>query len=275
VSQGSIVGEKKLSGQTIIDEMIRNSELGQFELAYTVLLPCVFSIYLNPEDYGRLSGVFHLIAEEARRALRAHVAQLNARPGKLRWRAGKEAREFKIAGHDWVVEFFPDAEVPAADVEIHSELTETAQPGYRGVKTTLTGRDPSVTSRRSALDPGDPVAAGSSATRFSPDRVYAEVRYEDDSGPQLYLITQNETRVGRGGGDQPMDLALYANDEVSREHLIVRRDPATGVFTATDRSTNGTWLDGRKLKKGIEELLPARAEIKVAEAITLLFETRR
>lgn len=277
MSQGSIVGEKKLSGQTIIAELIRNSELGQFELAYTVLLPCVFSIYLNPEDYARLSGIFHLIAEEARRALREHVTRLNSKPGKIRWRAGKDSKEYKIAGHDWVVEFFPDSEVPTADIEIHSELTETAQPGYRGVKTTLTGRDPAVTSRRSALDHGDPAAStpDSSATRFSPDRVYAEVRYEDDSGAQLYLITQNETHVGRGGGDQPMDLALYANDEVSREHLIVRRDPATGVFTAIDRSTNGTWLDGRKLRKGVEELIPARAEIKVAEAITLLFETRR
>jgi pSer/pThr/pTyr-binding forkhead associated (FHA) protein len=72
-----------------------------------------------------------------------------------------------------------------------------------------------------------------------------------------------------------MDLALYTNDEVSREHLIVRRDPATGVFTAVDRSTNGTWLDGRRLKKGVEEVLPERAEIKVAEAVTLIFETRK
>jgi hypothetical protein len=273
VSQGSTVGEKKLSGQTIIDELIRNTELGQFDMAYTVLLPCVFSIYLNPEDYARLSGIFHLVAEEARRALRAHVTRLNTRPGKLRWRPDREPKEYKIAGHDWVVEFFPDAEVPVSDVEIHSELTETVEPGYRGVKTTLTGRDPSVTSRRPGPEHGtQPTTA---VDRMAADRIYAEVRYEDDSGAQLYLITQNETHVGRGGGDQPMDLALYANDEVSREHLIVRRDPATGVFTAVDRSTNGTWLDGRKLRKGIEELLPDRAEIKVADGVTLMFETRR
>jgi len=267
VSQSSTVGEKKLSGQTIIDELIRNTELGQFELAYTVLLPCVFSIYLNPADHSRLAGVFHLIAEDAHRALRGHVAALNGKPGKLRWRSGK-SKEYKIACHDWIIEFFQDEEVPAGDVEIHSELNEIAQPGYRGVKTTLTGRDPAVTSQRPALEPG-------AEMRRTRDRIYAEVRYEDDSGAQLYLITQNETRVGRGGGDQPMDLALYANDEVSREHLIVRREPATGVFTAVDRSTNGTWLDGRKLKKGVEEILPERAEIKVAETVTLIFEIRK
>jgi hypothetical protein len=265
VSHGSSVGEKKLSGQTIIDELIRNTELGQFELAYTVLLPCVFSVYLNPEDHARLAGVFHLIAEDAHRALRSHVAELNTKP-RRRWRSNSESKEYRIASRDWVIEFFPDTEVPSGDVEIHSELNEIAQPGYCGVKTTLTGRDPSVTSLRSALD--------SVAETRRAERVYAEVRYEDDSGAQVYLMTQNEIRVGRGGADQPMDLALYANDEVSREHFIIRRDAATGVFTAVDRSTNGTWLDGRRLKKGVDEVLPDRAEIKVAEAIVLLFETR-
>src|SRR2546429_4667205 len=69
-----------LSGQTIINELIRNMEQGRFELAYSVLLPCAFSIYLNPEDHARLAGVFDLIAEDAKRALRARVSQLNTPP---------------------------------------------------------------------------------------------------------------------------------------------------------------------------------------------------
>src|SRR5947209_6068646 len=69
-----------LSGQTIINELIRNMEQGRFELAYTVLLPCAFSIYLNPEDHARLAGVFDLISEDAKRALRARVSQLNTPP---------------------------------------------------------------------------------------------------------------------------------------------------------------------------------------------------
>jgi len=266
---GQTLGESRLSGQTIIGELLRNMELGQFELAYTVLLPCVFSIYLNPEDHARLGGVFDLVAEDAQRALRSRVAQLNSKPAGLgRWRQGKPAREYKIACRDWVIEFFPDSEVPAGDVEIHSELNEAAQPGYRGTKTTLTDREPAVIAPQRTAGQG-------TDTRKSADRVYAEIRYEDDSGPQLYLVTQNEIRVGRGGDDQPMDLALYANDEVSREHLLLRRDPATGVFLILDKSTNGTWLDGKRLKKGVEEVLPDRAEIKVADVITLTFEVRR
>jgi hypothetical protein len=261
--------DRKLSGQAIIGELLRNMELGQFDLAYTVLLPCVFTVYLNPDDYAHLNGVFELISQDAQRALRARVSQLNQKPSVLaRWR--KSPKEHRIACRDWVIEFLPDSEVPRGDIEIHSELNETAQPGFRGTKTTLMDREPSVTSQRQAA-----AATRGTDTRRSADRVYAEVRYEDDSGPQLYLMTQNEIRVGRGGDDQPMDLALYTNDEVSRSHLVLRRDPATGVFSIVDQSTNGTWLDGRRLKSGIEELVPDHAQITVAEVLTLAFEVRR
>jgi hypothetical protein len=259
--------QNKLSGQAIINELIRNTELGQFEMGYSVLLPCVFSLYLHPDDYTRLASVFELIQEDAKRALRARVAQLNSRPSLLGMkRPGRPPKEYKIAGRDWILEFVADTEgtVPLGDVEIHSELNETAQPGFRGTKTTLMDREPSVTSPRTA-----PV------TRRASDTVYAEIRYEDDSGPQLYLVSQNEVRVGRGGDDLAMDLALYTNDEVSREHLTFRRDPASGRFTIVDKSINGTWLDGKRLKKGVIEALPDRAQIGVAEVLTLSFEVRK
>ena len=107
------------------------------------------------------------------------------------------------------------------------------------------------------------------------DSVYAEIHYADDSGPQTYFVTQNEISVGRGGEGLWVDLPLYANDQVSREHLRLRRDPATGAFAITDQSRNGTWLNGRKLPNGAETALPERAEIRVAEVITLSFEARR
>jgi hypothetical protein len=259
--------EGKVSGQAIIDELIRNMELGQFEMGYSVLLPCVFSLYLHPDDHARLASVVDLITEDAKRALCARVAQLNVKPSILaRFSSGRKPKEFKIASKDWILEFLPDTEstVPLGDIEIHSELNETAQPGFRGTKTTLMDREPSVTSPR--------VAA---VARRASDAVYAEIRYEDDSGPQLYLVSQNEVRVGRGGDDLPMDLALYANDEVSREHLTLRRDPATGRFHIVDKSINGTWLDGKRLKKGLEEALPDHAQIGVAEVLTLSFEARK
>jgi FHA domain len=255
-----------LTGQIIIDQLIRNVEMGQFEMAYSVLLPCVFSLYLHPEDYARLSGVMELIKEDARRALSARLAQLNAKPlGFGLTRAGKDRKEYKIACKDWALEFFPDSEgtVPAGDVEIHSDLNETPQPGYHGTKTTLLDREPSV-----------PDAAGRE-TKKSSDRMYAEIRYEDDSGPQLFVMTQSEISVGRGGNDVQVNLALYTNDEVSREHLRIQRDPATGQFSIVDQSRNGTWVNGRRLNRGATEILPDPAEISVAEVITLFFEVKR
>ena len=72
-----------------------------------------------------------------------------------------------------------------------------------------------------------------------------------------------------------VSLALYTNDEVSREHLRIRRDPERGLFFITDNSRNGTWVNGKRLRKGIEDFLPDHAEIGVAEVLTLAFEAKR
>jgi hypothetical protein len=259
------LSEPRLNGNVIIGELVRNMELGRFEMTYSVLMPCVFTIYLNPDDHATLSGVFPLIIEDAKRTLRSRVAQLNSTRTLLGiGRRSKPPKEHKIACRDWDIEFLPDSEVPAGDVEIHSELSETAEPGFRGMKTTLMEREPSASAQRTTSQRHQ--------ARRGADTVFAQIRYEDDSGPQVYVITQNQVRVGRGGDDKPMDLALYTNDEVSRDHLTIHRDPATGVFSIIDNSTNGTWVDGKRLRKGTEELLPNRAEIGVGEVLTLMFE---
>ena len=142
----------RINGQTIIDELIRNMELGRLELGYSILVPCIFSIYLHPDDHARLAGVHDVIREDAKRALHARMAEWNRKGGFLR--RGAPAKTYRIVRNDWWIELFADAEsaVPPGDVEIHSELNETAQPGYRGAKTTLIERQPSVTSARVARD---------------------------------------------------------------------------------------------------------------------------
>jgi FHA domain len=275
----------KISGRIIIEQLIRNMELGQFEMGYSILAPCIFSLYLHPDDYTRLTGVFDLIREDAKKALASRLAQLNARPlGIGALRGAKDRKPYKIACRDWSFEFFPDSEgaVPLGDVEIHSELNETPQPGYHGTKTTLLDREPSVgsiTGRNSESRVQNSAAGVRPETRETGDkpggdRAYAEIRYEDDSGPQLYLMTQDEISVGRGGDGAQVSLALYTNDEVSREHLRVRRDARQKRFVIVDHSMNGTWLNGKRLERGVEETLPPKSQISVAEVITLQFEER-
>lgn len=273
----------KISGRIIIDQLIRNMELGQFEMGYSILAPCIFSLYLHPEDYARLTGLFDLIREDARKALAGRLAELNAKPlGGLvpafgAKRGAKDRKPYKIACKDFSFEFLPDSEgvVPLGDVEIHSELNETPQPGYHGTKTTLLDREPGVGTVTGRAGGARPETRPFEPTQDAPaDRVYAEFRYEDDSGPQLYLMTQQEISVGRGGDGAQVSLALYTNDEVSREHLRVRRDPAQKRFLIVDNSMNGTWLNGKRLQRGMEQPLPAKSEISVAEVITLQFEAR-
>jgi pSer/pThr/pTyr-binding forkhead associated (FHA) protein len=55
----------------------------------------------------------------------------------------------------------------------------------------------------------------------------------------------------------------------------LRRDPLQGRFLIVDNSRNGTWVDGRRLTRGVEEPVPDRAEIGVAEVLKLQFEAKR
>src|SRR5580700_10446737 len=49
--------QARINGQIIIDQLVRNMELGQFEMGYSVLAPCIFSVYLHPDDYKRLACI--------------------------------------------------------------------------------------------------------------------------------------------------------------------------------------------------------------------------
>ena len=73
-----------ISGQIIINELIRNMELGRLELGYSILVPCIFSVYLHPDDYTRLISVQDIIKEDAKRALNARMAEWNGKGGLLR-----------------------------------------------------------------------------------------------------------------------------------------------------------------------------------------------
>jgi len=271
MASGAGEAQGRITGKAIVDQLLRNMELGQFEMQYSVLVPCIFSLYLHPEDYNRLTGVFDLIREDARRALSGRLEQWNSKPLSLNvLRGGKRQKPYKAACSDWVFEFLPDAEgvVPKGDLEIHSELNETPQPGYHGVKTTLMNREPSVGTVTGA-------AGSQTSSRHLGEHVYAEIRYRDDSGPQVFRMTQDEIGIGRGGDDVIVSLALYTNEEVSREHLRLRRDPVQGRFLIVDKSMNGTWVNGKRLERGVEEPLASRAQISVAEVITLEFEARQ
>src|SRR5437773_2565967 len=118
----------------------------------------------------------------------------------------------------WPIAFF----CPASSASISILPITPASPAFSRSSPPMR-KEPSVTG---VQQPRSHTGMPHVDTRKQPDRIFAEIRYEDDSGPQLFLITQNQVRIGRGADDEPMDLALYSNDEVSREHTVVRRDAA-------------------------------------------------
>ena len=58
--------------------------------------------------------------------------------------------------------------------------------------------------------------------------------------------------IGRGGREYWTDLTLNTLPDVSREHIRLRRDPATGKFYLKDLSRLGTTIDGQKAPSSIE-----------------------
>jgi hypothetical protein len=78
-------------------------------------------------------------------------------------------------------------------------------------------------------------------------------------------------------------VTLNTLPDVSREHVRLRRDPATGKFYLKDLSRLGTTIDrkqvpssidfadGEKRDKNLEVELPESAEIGLADVLTLRF----
>src|SRR5260370_29826412 len=96
---GTVQPLARISGQIIINELIRNMELGCLELGYSILVPCIFSVYLHPDDYTRVLSVQDLIKEDAKRALTARMTEWNAKGGLLRRNAPRKT--YRIATNGW------------------------------------------------------------------------------------------------------------------------------------------------------------------------------
>ncbi len=77
------------------------------------------------------------------------------------------------------------------------------------------------------------------------------ITLEARDGPmdgQLLTGPFERIRIGRNPGN---DLELHSDRSVSSEHAVLRLDEESGGWVAEDlRSTNGTWIDGRRINPG-------------------------
>ena len=277
----------QITGDDIISELIRNADAGRFKVRYTILVPCIFNVYLHPRDYDLIQPIADLIREEAVRALKEHLLGLNklraARPfGKRFGSAGEPRPEYKILEKQWVVQFHGDQEerLRPGEIEIYSELGSARPKDFgAGAMTTFITRHTA----------GDSVTVAGNSEGAQPQvparPVLARVRYRDSGRDRTFVMTTEEIVIGRGGKAVWVDLKLEGPADVSREHCRIRRDPGTGTFFIRDLSQFGTTVNGTPIPKSVDQveggekvdrnreaLLPSPARITLADVCTLEFE---
>ena len=275
----------QITGDDIISELIRNADAGRFKVRYTILVPCIFNVYFHPRDYELIQPIAELIREEAVRALKERLSDLNksrtARPfGKRFGLAGEPRPEYKILEKHWVIQFHGDQEerLRPGEIEIYSELGSARPKDFgAGAMTTFITRYPA----------GGSVAGNSEGAHHQvPARaVLARVRYRDSGMDKTFMMTSEEIVIGRGGKAVWVDLKLEGPADVSREHCRIRRDPKAGIFFIRDLSQFGTTVNGtpipnsvdrveggEKVDRNREVLLPSPARITLADVCTLEFE---
>lgn len=106
-----------------------------------------------------------------------------------------------------------------------------------------------------------------------PTGAVARLEYEDHDGLHTYYFEKRRVSIGRhdAASDVKLDIALQTQADVSREHVVIRRDGST--FQIKNLGRYGTRVDGKPLDPSGEWLpLPERAEICLADAVTIRFE---
>jgi pSer/pThr/pTyr-binding forkhead associated (FHA) protein len=274
------------AARDLIEAVLENMRNNLEPLKYSTLVPSRYLVYLHPAEHARFEGILPILEKETTRALTEELQKLNRRPA---WRRHVDrflgpSVEIQNAAVEWHVEFLkdPDGELQEGDILVDSELllpaaTELgAGDRTRRVTTRHAPQTGRVTTTRE-----ETVVRSATATTV----VLARLRYEDNSGVHAFDIVKDSVTIGRGGIAYRVDVRIDASVDVSREHLRLRRETASGRFYVVDLSSLGTTVDGRRVPRGyddgeagkrengVETPLPDRARIGLADTVFLDFES--
>ena len=278
-----------MTPEDIIGLLLEEMEAGMCPSYYSNLVPSVYDVYLYVEDRERLRPLETRMRDEAVRALQEKLSRLNraAEPRlKLPLGVSKErAKRYEALG-EWSVEFHENTDEDARDnpLVIHSTFPSAAMTDERAG--TMTER---VTKR--AADGQTTTSATQRSGTLDPRRaagiVYASLDWEDNTGAHTYQMTKELIKIGRGAADRWVDLKLSSKKDVSREHVQIRRDSASGKFFIKDLSTLGTTVNGKRIPASIEQVngedvdrnveaaLPDKAQIGLAGVVVLEFRAQK
>jgi hypothetical protein len=257
----------RLHGDDLIAEVLRNMEEGLFRIRGKVVVPAIYRIFLNPEDYEPFRDVTPFVTGEIRAALDEHLSTWN------KTRLLKKPEQHVRIVDSWTVEIYPDLDgkLQRGEIEVYSELGSPEKTEYGGGSLT----------RR--IVPRAAESATSATVRTSEAREYTEedgtkaptfayLKYADHEGQKVFEVTKNQIVIGRGGRSFWVDVKLETLPDVSREHCRIKRDAETGRFTIEDISQFGTAVNGKPVGKNASAEMPNRATIGLAGVIDLQWE---
>lgn len=263
-------GREQVTPEEIVYLILEEMRAEAAPLFYTNLVRSTFHVYLAPDDFERLRPVLPRLREEAERALDEELAKLN-QPGRSRLRLPflDEPRRHKPyeALAPWSIEFHENTDDDAAENPLIIQSLFAAPPEAEDRAGAMTER---ITRRGADGRTATSTRPAERAAR--PDaEVHAVLEYRDDRGPQVYRMAKDQIKMGRGSPDRWVDLRLFTRKDVSREHLLIRRDAATGRFYIKDLSSLGTSVNGKRVAPGEEAPLPKEARIDLAGVLEVVF----
>ena len=267
---------KAVTPEEIIDLIVDEMDAQQAPSRYSILVRNSFHVRLEETQFERLKPVQARVRDEAIRALNEAVAERN-----------RGGRSFRIPGidppadkrrwetlADWRIDFSlnTDEDALATPLIVHADFFSTQDEddrlGDRTERISRRAADGTVTTTTG------PAASGQGTGRKTGGTVLARLEYDDDRGPGVFEMTTRQIKIGRGGENYYVDLKLTAPKDISRVHLVIRRDDS-GAFFAADRSTLGTAINQQRIPEGVEAPLPDRATIVLAEKLKLKFRIVR
>ena len=254
--------DRQITARDVILEIVHNMREGIEPMLYSSIAPAVFQVFLHPDDFERLHPIASRLVDEARRALDAEVAGMNGgsrlTPAWLKARFTKAPR-VERPGDEWVIHLQadPDGDLKPGHLAVTSELSLPQRQQFEGTETrrvtTVNRGSGRETSRQTLSAPATGTARAPLAT----------LTYTDEAGPHSFAIEKDRTVIGRGGIGYWVDVKLQAAPDVSREHLRIRRDPASGAFFVKDLSSYGTTLDGTAVPPSIEVVDGAKRDLDI------------
>jgi hypothetical protein len=267
-----------LQGKDIVDEVLFNSERGQFEFSERVIVPAVYHIFLHPEDFERLESIVPAIQQECKNGLNKRLRRLN------RNRLGRKHIQYGIQAQDWEIRVFANYQdgVEAGSVKVASSLAPSEDREFVGAVTVRVKRPAGMKAAASSgaittppnLDARETKKATETrSTTTGTKRSWGTLSYRDDEGEKTFALVSATTVIGRGSA---ADVVIRnAREEVSRQHCRIRRDAAGSTFISDLGSANGTQLDNVRLDPNMETALPDTASISLANGAVVLNFARR